>query len=280
MKTIEDHRIRFGELAGPLVHGSTFFDWQLISTQEVAAAFGYSFEEIIADDGIPYAPVAVSTSIDRYPAVGDTITVETVPRSVGDSSVELVYTFTDGYGERIATARITHVTISEDGTARPLPDRARSDFADAAVDCNPAVGPDTESAGREELPTFSSSVTIHTPYVEGVDLAYFEEYPRFADIALEEYLHEQGTNFADLRGDEQPYRIRDWRWEFKAPVQFGSTLHVSCDVLAVDRETIRVAHELSSDGRTRIEGITEYGCFDRSGTPIPFTDEMLTPFEG
>lgn len=279
MQTITDHRIQFGELAGSLTHGATFFDWQLISTQEIAAAFDYSFEEILAVDGIPYAPVAVSTSIDRYPTVGDTIAVETTPRSVGDSSVELLYEISNGDDERLATARMTHVTISEDGTANPLPEQVRSDFADASVDRNPMVGPSTDTTRQEGLPSFSSSFQIRSPHIEGADLAYFEEYPRFADIVLEKYLSEQGTSLTGLRDDKYPYCIRDWHWEFKAPVQFESTLHVTCEVLAVERETIRIAHEFSSNGWTNIKGITEYGCFDRFGTPVPYEDLMLSPFE-
>ncbi|MFC7225348.1 acyl-[acyl-carrier-protein] thioesterase [Halalkalicoccus sp. GCM10025322] len=278
MQTIANHRVQFGELAGPVVHGASFFDWQLISTQEIAAAFDYSFEEILAADGIPYAPVVVSTSVDRYPTTGDMITVETWPRSVGDSSVELIYEITDGDGKQLATARMIHVTISQDGTALPLPERVRPDIADACVNYDPTVGPGMEPSENKDLPSFSSSFQIHSPHIEGAELAYFEEYPRFADIALEEYLSERGTSLVELRGEKQPYRIQDWRWEFQAPVQFESTLRVSCDVLEVDRETIRIAHELSSDGRSNITGITEYGCFDRDGAPVPFDESMVTPF--
>lgn len=278
MQTIANHRVQFGELAGPVVHGASFFDWQLISTQEIAAAFDYSFEEILAADGIPYAPVVVSTSVDRYPTTGDMITVETVPRSVGDSSVELIYEMTDGDGNQLATARMIHVTISPDGTALPLPERVRSDIADACVDYDPTVGPGMEPSEDKDLPSFSSSFQIHSPHIEGAELAYFEEYPRFADIALEKYLSERGTSLVELWGEKQPYRIQDWRWEFQAPVQFESTLRVNCDVLEVDRETIRIAHELSSDGRSNITGITEYGCFDRDGTSVPFDESMVTLF--
>ena len=80
MRTIDAHPVRFGELAGPLAHGAMFFDWELISTQEVATAFEYPFEDIVDADGIPYAPVVASTSVHRYPAFRDTVTVETTPR--------------------------------------------------------------------------------------------------------------------------------------------------------------------------------------------------------
>ncbi|MDG5760478.1 acyl-[acyl-carrier-protein] thioesterase [Natronococcus sp. A-GB1] len=278
MQTIDDRRVQFGEFAGPLAHGASFFDWQLISTQEIAAAFDYSFAEILADDGIPYAPVVVSTSVDRYPRIGETISVETVPRRVGDSSVELVYEINDGNGERLATARMTHVTIGPDGAALELPEDVKAAFADASVDRDPSVGPHDGTDTGDGLASFSSSFEIHSPHIEGAELAYFEEYPRFADVALERHLETHDTPLDDLRGDKEPYRIRDWRWEFKAPVLFGTTLRVDCDVLEITDETIRIAHALSSDGRTNIEGITEYGCFDRSGAPVAFDEAMLEPY--
>lgn len=272
--------MQFGELAGPLVHGSTIFDWQLIATQKVAAAVGYPFGDILDDDGIPFAPVVVSTSVDRYPSIEDTVDVDVVPLSVGNSSVELLYEMTDREGGSLATARMTHVTIGPDGNARPLPEGVRSAFADAQVDRSSAVGPSQPSAGHGAFPTFSSSFPIRSPHIEGAELAYFEEYPRFAGVALEEFLHERGTSLSELSGRKQPFRLRDWRWEHKSPVPFESTLHVECDVVGVEDDTLRVAHTLSADGETSIEGVTEYGCFDRTGAAVPFDDEMLVPFGG
>ncbi|WP_121823091.1 thioesterase family protein [Halostella salina] len=281
MQTISDHRVKFGEFAGPLVHGATFFDWQLRSTQELAAAVDYPFETILADDGIPYAPVVVSTSVDRYPAIGDSVSVETVPREVGESSVELVYETVDGDGDPVSTARMTHVTIGTDGSALPLPETAQSALDDACVDRDPAVGPDDAEgdSAADDYPSFSKSVPIRSPHIEGAELAYFEEYPRFADVAMEEFLTEQGTGLAELNDEKRPYKLRDWRWEFQSPVLFESTLTVDCDVVDVTPERIRVAHELSSGGRTNIEGVTEYGCFDRDGNPVAYDDAMLAPFE-
>lgn len=279
MRTITGHRVRFGELAGPLVHGATFFDWTLISTQAVAEAFEYPFRQILAADGIPFAPVAVSTSVNRYPTIDDTITVDAVPRTVGDSSVEIVYEMADDDGELLATAQLTHVTIAPGGGALALPDDVRSDLADAQVDRRVSVGPRGEPVDGDDLATFSSSFRIRSPHIEGAELAYFEEYPRFADVALEDYLAERGTSLADLRGEKQPFRIRDWRWTFRSPVPFESTLRVECDVVAAERETVRVEHTLSADEQVCIEGLTEYGCFDRAGAPVPFDDEMLSLLE-
>ncbi|WP_227777366.1 hotdog domain-containing protein [Haladaptatus pallidirubidus] len=279
MQTIVDHPVQFGELAGSLVHGAMFFDWQLISTQKIAAAFDYSFEQILAADGIPYAPVVVDTSVDRYPTIGETVTVETTPQSVGDSSIELLYEMVDGDGERLATAQMIHVTISPAGTALALPEKTRSDFIEACADRSATVGVHTKTPSGEQLPSFSSSFEIRSPHIEGAELAYFEEYPRFADISLEEFLGEQGTSQNELQGEKQPYHLRNWSWEFLSPVYFESTLSVSSDVLEVDQETICIAHEFTSGGQTNIKGITEYGCYDRSGHPVLFDAPMLAPFE-
>ncbi|WP_135821781.1 thioesterase family protein [Halostella litorea] len=280
MQPITDRPVRFGELAGPLVHGASFFDWQLVATQEVAAAVDYPFEAILADDGIPFAPVVVATSVDRYPGVGDEVTVEVVPLSVGDTSVELLYEVVDGGGDRFAAARMTHVTIAPDGGARELPDDARAALSDARVDRSVEVGPAADGDAGDDLPTLATSFPVRSPHIEGAELAYFEEYPRFAGIVLEEYLEDCGTSLGELGGEKQPFRLRDWEWEFRAPVPFETTLRVECDVRSVDEGAVRVAHELSSGGRTNISGVTEYGCFDREGNPVPFDDAMLEPFRG
>lgn len=281
MQTIDDHRLRFGEFAGPLVHGARVFDWLLISTQVVADAFEYSFETILADDGIPYAPVVASGSISRYPTIGETIQVEVVPIAVGTSSVELCYEISTDTGESLATARILHVTIDPDGSAKALPEATRSAFEAAVVDRDPQVGPthpaEVDSDG--ENVSFASSFPIRSPHIEGAELAYFEEYPRFADVAIEEHLEANGTSLPTLVGEKQPYRLRAWRWEFTAPVRFGSTLQVAADVISADNETIRLDHRLSSNGETNIAGVTEYGCFDRAGSPTTFDEPMLAPFK-
>lgn len=280
MRTIDAHPVRFGELAGPLAHDAMFFDWELISTQEIATASGYPFEEIVDADGIPYAPVVASTSVHRYPTFEDTVTVETTPRSVGDTSVELVYEMHNADGEALATARLTHVTIAPDGSALDLPEEAREAFADALdPDLEPSVGP-AENRDEDIEAFFEASFPIRSPHIEGSELAYFEEYPRFSDVALEQFLEQHGTSQAQLSGEKQPFRFRDWRWEFKSPVAYESTLSVETDVLAVTDETVRVEHTLKSDGQVSIEGITEYGCFDREGSPVAFDEEMLAPFEG
>lgn len=291
MQTIADRRVYFGELAGPLAHGSAIFDWQLISTQELVAAFDHPFAAILADDGIPYAPVVVDATVHRYPAIGDVITVDTTPVAVGESSLDLRYEVTDGDGQPIATVTATHVTIASDGTALSLPDAVREEYADACVtDGNsgpqrtpdtPATADDTDTAVTAESashPSYETTVPIRSPHIEGAELAYFEEYPRFAGDALEAFVAKQGTSTGALSDEKQPYKLRSWQWEFKAPVRFESNLHVDCDVVAVDSDVIRVAHEFSSDGTTNIEGVTEYGCFDSSGEPTTFDESMLDPF--
>lgn len=292
MRTIANKRVHFGEFAGPLAHGSALFDWQLISTQELAAAFEYPFVAILADDGIPYAPVVVDASVHRYPALGDVVNVDTDPVAVGNSSLELKYEMTDGDGDPIATIRATHVTIGPDGGALPLPDATQDMYADARVDNDVNPGPepapepattggDTHSGAVDDsatLPSYETTVPIRSPHIEGAELAYFEEYPRFAGTALEAFVADRGPSVGDMSGETWPYKLRDWHWEFKAPVRFESELRVDCDVVAVDRDAIRVVHEFSSGGTTNIEAVTEYGCFDHLGEPTTFDETMLDPF--
>lgn len=277
VQSITSHRVRFGELAGPLVSSSTLFDWQLVSTQTITNAADDPFEGILENDGIPYAPVVNAASVARYPTIGDTIDVEATPTNVGDSSVELTYDVVDRDGSTLATAQMTHVTIGSDGTALSLPESARAYFEESRVSRSPSVGPGRKPADAESgaLPSFSSATRVRSPLVEGATLAYFEEYPRLATIALEEHIERRGADVADLYGERIPFRMRDWQWEFESPVRFQSTLEIECDVISVDRETVRVEHTLSSDGRTSIRGTTEYGCFDDAGEPTMFDERTL-----
>ena len=278
MRTIRDHPIRFGELAGPLVHGATVFDWQLISTQELASAVEYPFQDLVDDDAIPYAPVVVDTTIHRYPTFDDTVSVDVTPTRVGDSSLELVYEVVDADGRPFSTGRMTHVTIAPEGGALALPDavRDRLDGKQASRDVDP--GPDATATDADAHPTFEGAFRVHSPHIEGSELAYFEEYPRFADVALESFLADAGVTPSAVAGDRQPFRLRAWHWEFNSTVEFGSTLSVTTDVRTVTDEVVRVDHTFRTDGEVRIEGVTEYGCFDRDGEPTTYTEAMLAPF--
>ena len=281
MRTIRDHPVRFGELAGPLVHGANFFDWQLVSTQELATAVEYPFEELVADSAIPYAPVVVDSTVHRYPAFGDTVSVEVTPTQVGDSSLELVYETIDADGKPFATARMTHVTIAPEGGALPLPDavRERLDGERKSRDVAPGPAGGNVAADSDAHPTFENAFGIHGPHIEGSELAYFEEYPRFADVALESFLADAGVNPGSIADDRQPFRLRAWHWEFDSTVEFDATLLITTDVRSVSPEAIRVKHTFRTDGEARIEGVTEYGCFDREGAPTTYPPEMLAPFE-
>lgn len=284
MRAIDGRPVAFGELSGPLVHGSTLFDWQVVALQAFAAAVDHPFESIVAEGGVPWAPIVAATTVHRYPSIGDVVDVDIDPVHVGDSSVELVYATTDAAGEPLATARLTHVVVGPDGGALPLPDGTRSAVEAALVERDPEVGPTDAAApadrdSSEPGPSFSASFTVHSPHVEGVEWGYFAEYPRFAAVALEEYLASAGTGLRALRGDRQPFKPSAWRWEFGAPVPLESTLEVRCDVVAVGPHALRVEHEFVCDGTTSIEGVTEYGCFDRSGAPVDFEPAALAPFE-
>lgn len=276
MQTLETRAVRFGELAGALAHGSAFFDWQLISTQEFAAAIGYPLEQLIAADEIPYAPVFAQTRIDRYPGVGDLIGVETTPLQVGEHRIDLRYDFLDGTGRPFGVGRITHVSISPDGSAKPLPKDVRARVNERVADDSDGLqlgfdGERPASSGR----TYGESFRVHRPLTEGSELAYFEEYPRLATIALERYLAEQGVSLPEITSDRHPFRLRRWEWSFNAPVASGTTLGVNATITDISEASVRVAHTFEQDGRACIEGRTEYGCFDSEGEPIAFEERAL-----
>jgi acyl-CoA thioesterase FadM len=273
MRTIETRAVRFGELAGRLAHGYAFFNWQLISTQEFAESIGYPLEQLIAADEIPYAPVATRTRIDRYPTVGDRIAVETTPVQVGEHRIDLRYEFLDGMDEPFGVGRISHVTISPDGTAKPLPKTVRTRTNDDIVDATEAPAFEFDAEPPADVgPTYSDSFEIRRPLIEGSELAYFEEYPRLATIALERYLEAQGVSLLDIEG--RSLRLRRWEWSFAAPVAYGTTLDVNATVVDSSSEGVLVFHTFEQDGRALIEGWTEYGCFDDNGEPTAVTERI------
>lgn len=312
MRTIESRAVRFGELAGPLVHGSAFFDWALVSTQTFAAAMDAPLEDIIRADAIPYAPVAVSGRVDRYPGLGDAVAVETTPVGVGDHGLDLRYDVLDAGGDPYGTVRIRHVTVAPDGSAEPLPgdlrERVRERLpgtgedsdrdgptrdertsggpaggapgSDGPAGGDPAPGPGVAGSPRDggpppdADPTYGETFEVRRPHIEGSELAYFEEYPRFATVALERHLDRLGVPLADLRGEREPFRLRGWEWAFHSPVAYGTALDVTGTVTGVTEEAVRVAHRFADGGRTLIEGRTEYGCFDRGGEPAAFDDAV------
>jgi acyl-CoA thioesterase FadM len=277
MEAISEHPVRFGELAGGLVHGAAFFNWELEATQELASAVEYSLQEILAAGGIPYAPVSVKTSIDRYLRFGESLSVDVTPRDIGEHRVVLGYEFTSG-AESLGEAEIVHVTIGPDGTALALPDHARTRLGDMITEktgTQPAAASQSTGDTHGE---FTRTFTIRTPHIEGADLAYFDEYPRFAAIALEEYLEINGlclSSFDEL----YPFRLRSWSWSFGNPVRFETDLTVSGEIIGVSETSIFVSHEFRQNNRSLIEGTTEYGCFDSSGEPTTFPARILEQFK-
>lgn len=288
MQAIKNKRVHFGEFAGPLAHEAAIFDWQLISTQELATAFDYPFSEILEDDSIPYAPVVIDASIHRYPAIGDMVNVKVDPVAVGKTSLDLQYQMTDGSGDLIAALRATHVTIGPDGEAVPIPDPVREAYRDALVDPDPEplaeclMGEKSTdiitSAESELFPSYDTTVSILSPYIEGAELAYFEEYPRFAGAALETFISERGSSVGAMSGEKWPYKPRNWHWEFMAPVHFESNLHIDCEVVSVGRDMVGVVQEFSCGDTINISAVTEYGCFDSTGKATTFDETMLEPF--
>lgn len=277
MEAISEHPVRFGELAGELVHGTAFFNWELEATQELASAVEYSLQEILAAGGIPYAPVNVKTSIDRYPRFGESLSVDVTPKDIGEHRVVLGYEFTSG-AESLGAAEIVHVTIGPDGAALALPDHVRDSLEEMMTEDRNGQPDVVSRSVNGDHGEFTQTFTIRTPHIEGANLAYFEEYPRFAAIALEEHLETNGLRLGSF--DElYPFRLRSWSWSFREPVRFETDLTVQGKIRDVSETKVVVSHEFRQNDRLLIEGITEYGCFESSGEPTRFPVEILEPFE-
>lgn len=282
MRTIDDHPVRFGELAGPLLAGPRLFDYQLISTQAVTKAAGHSFETIVADDGIPYAPVEVRASVQQYPTFDDTLTVQAEPLAVGETSLEILYEVHTDADELVSQARIVHVTIAPDGGALTIPADVRDTYRTQTVDRDVTVGSgaDTPTAeagagsnDADAFATISDTFDIRSPHVENSRLAYFEEYPRFAAVALERYLDDSGAP-VPLADGPTPLKLADWAWEFRSPVPYRADLDVTADVVGVTEEHITVEHTFAVDGEACIVGTTTYGGFDTDGQARPLPEEI------
>lgn len=278
MEAISEQPVRFGELAGELVHGTAFFNWELEATQELASAVEYSLQDILAAGGIPYAPVSAETSIDRYPRFGESLSVDVIPIDIGEHRVVLGYKFTSGE-ESLGEAEIVHVTIGPDGTALALPDHARDRLEEMRTtdeNVQPKVVSSRSMSGDNG--EFTRTFTIRTPHIEGADLAYFEEYPRFAAVVLEEYLEANGVHLSSF-DERYPFRLRSWSWSFREPVRFETDLTVRGTILDVNETEVVIFHEFRQNDRLLIEGTTEYGCFDSSGKSTCFPVKILELFE-
>lgn len=267
METVSNHRVKFGELYGPVVHGSTIFDWHLWSTQQFANVQGCTFQELMNNNEIPYAPVSIAAKLFQYPTIGDRISIKAVPVDVGKSSITLAHTIHTASGKEIAELRSTHVTISPDNTAKSLPMEVRSRLVRDTV--NYDSQPRTYEEYDEVVPdyTFSDQFDIQSSHIEGSRLAYFEEYPRFLYTTLERFISDYGTEPEETHHDKKPHNLRRWAWEFHSPVPYESCLSVECE-LEKQADICRVSHEMYAEGKKCIVGISDFTRFNGDGHPI------------
>lgn len=272
-RTIDERPVWFGDCAGALAHGTRFFHWAAISVQMFADAVGYSFPEIIDADEIPYAPVGVSAAVERYPGVGDSIAVDATPTDVGDHRVVLTYEFNTGDGERLGEMSAAHVTIGSDGSAKPLPASVKNRLTEL-IDTSRTVDYSVPVADDQPLDEVVRSFSVRSPHVEAVGLTYFEEYPRFAAVSLEDYVASRGIDFTGS-SDDRYVRLRSWDWSFTDVVPAGVDLTVRTSPTAIDSDRLCVSHEFLVDDMVAVRGGTEYGCFDESGERTSFADETV-----
>lgn len=281
MRLIDGHRVRFCELAGNLVSGYVFFDWTADALQRLAREIEYPFSEILEEGGLPYAPVSVQAVVDRYPGTGEEIAVDVYPASLGDHHVELYYEFLLDGTEPIAQASVTHVCVDSTGNAVQLPERSKERLADFE-EKSPIEDIEIERHLPETGPitSFYQDFTVRTPHIEGANLAYFDQYPKYATISIESYLESRGRSLGSLTDPLYPFRPRSWNWEFTSPVMFETVLRVRNGVIETAPSGVLLENEfINIDGdqtsQPSITGWTEYGCFTETGQLTEFPEPSL-----
>jgi hypothetical protein len=78
--------------------------------------------------------------------------------------------------------------------------------------------------------TFEESFRVHNHHIEGSELACVEEYPRFADVALESVLADPRAGPGEVADDRQSFRLRPWHRGSDSTVGFDAALSVTTDV--------------------------------------------------
>lgn len=267
METISNHSVKFGELFGPVIHGSAIFDWHLWSTQQFADMQGYTFQELMNNNEIPYAPVSIAAKIFQYPTIGDRISVEAMPINVGESSITLAHMIYTASDKKIGELKSTHVTISPDNTAKNLPEEVRSALAEDTVNYDSPIQVYEEYDKVTADYIFSDQFNIQSSHIEGSKLAYFEEYPRFLYTALERFISSHGREPEETRYGEKPHNLSKWAWRFQAPVPYRSRLALECKIEKQD-DTCRVSHEMHVDGKKCIVGFSDFTRFNGDGHPV------------
>lgn len=279
MVHIDSFKVRFGDLGfGQLTHPATFFDWLIISTEELSYEIGYTTDEIVDAGGVPYAPVATWGNLERYPRYDDTVKVTAEPVEISERSFRCEYRFTRADdGVSFGRSQIVHVTITPEGASEPIPPASHEQllkFQNESVPAPIEINPEPPVIGT---PAIDREVVFRTPHLEAADLGYFEEFVRFLTIALEEYLDELGLSLRAYSKPVYPFLIKGWKLTFAKSIEFEDRIRIKGEFSEVASDKVRVdyAFEGAVDGETRIVANVTYGCYNESGSQVSFPDDLI-----
>lgn len=274
------HKVRFGELSfGPYVHNATFFDLLIQATEELSYDLDYAVEDIVEAGGVPYAPVAMESEMQRYPEYDDTIVVEADPVAVGETNVQLAYTLRrESDGREFGTVTMVQITITPDGVAEQITPELREKLQSyGSTDLPPVdVSPRTPNGNG---PRFTHDVTFRTPHIEAAGLGYFEDYAREFSVALEQFLASSGNSLRALSGDRYPFVPVEWNCTLEDSIRFEDDITVVGQVLDVADDEVSVAYEMRRGATSDvcIAADFTYGCFDDDGQRVDFQPAALAP---
>lgn len=284
-----NYDVRFGDVSlGGLVHHTSLFDLLNHGIEELSKSMGYELREIVAEEGVPYAPVDFRVYFERYPPYSDTrvIKIHARPISIKERSFEVEYEFVrERDGITLSRIRQVHVTISADGKAAQLPERVRAvleELLEASSPFRAEAVPHVSQPPLGEQNAFLDEVTFYSPSIEASQLGYFGDYFRFISNTLEKHLMDHGTSLGELAEAESiPFLPAASTFQFRRPIHFEEVIEVLGEVVEVNEQEIVVDYELRGKTKkdTRIYGAHSYGCYDTRGHRRPFAPAVLETVE-
>lgn len=282
---VYDHDVRFGDVSiGGLVHHTLIFDLLNHGIEELSMKLGNELRTIVAEQGVPYAPVDFRIYFERYPPYQETrkIEIHIRPVSIGERSFEVEYELRrQEDAVTLARVRQVHVTITTEGNVAPLPETVRTsleEFLEPSSSFPDEALPDTSRPSLIGTRDFRNKVTFYSPYIEASQLGFFGDYFRFISNSLEGYLMNNGTSLGELTEKEQiPFLPAASAFEFQRPIRFEETIKISGEIASIDEREIVVNYVLqgNSAAKARIHGAHAYGCYDADGKRRAFSPGIL-----
>lgn len=285
--------IRFGDVGcGPFVDAATLFDLNVRAMESLSAAIDYSTVSLSAEGYIPFAAVATTGEMARYPQYGETVRISSSPVERRERSFRMENRYRRASDDgRYGTVSTTHVVIAPEGGAITLPDHVCDALDERLIDpMEKAIRSRDELQGHSTIdePTFTYEVTVRRAHLEAAGYVYYEEYARMLAFALDDYLsleHPAGTRASAPRPSTPASATNallptSWDVQFAAPTGFGERLTIEARIDDVSDDEATVCYRVrNSELETKLTCVLEYGVFDTDGERIGFDSALADAFE-